>query len=187
VQAPSTLAQAFPQSEESAGFSSAEDAFIAVFVRSGIGQRGYQENREYASALYQSPDGTWHSTAIVIGSRFESSIPYHLVPASAQRIVGAHTHGQPHVPEDALRLYGLDFSQTDRRNAVHNFAITGGRIQGQLLLSSDLKVLRLSLQSDRTDDPSRVVGHIDVIGYLQTAPALATLASAMPAGVTVRP
>jgi hypothetical protein len=134
--------------DEGRGYPSAEAAFAGAFIASGLAERGYRENREYAAAIYQLPDGSWHSTPALAGTRTESAIPYHAVPAAALQIVGAHTHGQPRIPEDPAHLYGVDFSQADLRNAVHNYRITRGRIAAQLLLTSELKVLRLTLSGD---------------------------------------
>jgi hypothetical protein len=128
-----------------AGYATVEHAFEATFIESGLGQRGYDENREYAAALYLMPDGRWYSTPVLAGSRTVSSIPYHLVPAEAVRIAGAHTHGQPRIPEDPTHVYGTDFSQADRRNAIQAFRTSGGRIDTQLLLTSQLVVLRMSI------------------------------------------
>ena len=127
------------------GYSNAEEAFDAAFITSGIGARGYEENREYAAALYQMPDGLWHATPVVAGNVTTSSIPYHLVPPQAVRIAGAHTHGQPRLPEDPTHVYGTDFSQTDRRNAIRAYQASHGRIDSQLLLTSQLAVLRMSI------------------------------------------
>jgi len=128
-----------------AAYATPEAAFAAIFVTSGLGERAYQENREYAAAIYEMPDGLWYSTDVIAGSRLESAIPYHAVPPEALRIVGAHTHGQPRIPEDAWHLYGVDFSQADLRNAIYNYRTTHGRIAVQFLLSSELKILRLTL------------------------------------------
>jgi hypothetical protein len=142
-------------------YRSAEDAFTAVFLDSGLGQRAFRENREYAAAIYQLADGGWHCTLPVAGTRDESAIPYHAVPADAVRIVGAHTHGQPFVAGDSGHVYGVDFSRADLRNAVHNYRITHGRIAAQLLLSSEFKVLRFTLDGDprsaHDDDAERSV------------------------------
>ncbi len=127
------------------GYASAEAAFSGEFLATGLAERGYRENREYAAAIYQMPDGLWYCTAIQAGSRTESSIPYHLVPEAALQIAGAHTHGQAHIPEDPRHLYGVDFSQADLNNALHNYRITHGRIATQLLLTSELQVLRLTI------------------------------------------
>lgn len=137
-----------------AAYDSPEAAFAAVFLASGLGERAYHENREYAAAIYEMPDGRWYSTAVVAGDRTQSAIPYHAVPQAALRIVGAHTHGQPHIPEDDHHVYGLDFSQVDLRNGVSNFRSTHGRISAQLLLTSDLKILRLRLSGQ----PGMVLG-----------------------------
>jgi hypothetical protein len=135
--------------------SSAEAAFQAAFIDSGLGLRGYRENREYAAAIYQMPDGSWHCTSVVPGTRLESRIPYHEVPDVAVRIVGAHTHGQPRVPEDPQGLYGTDFSASDRRNAVHNYRASEGRIDTQLLLSSEFRILRLDLRGTVIPDSAQ--------------------------------
>jgi hypothetical protein len=134
--------------DDDTGYPSAEAAFAAEFITSGLGERAYRENREYAAAIYQLPDGSWHCTPAMAGSRTGSAIPYHAVPTSAVQIVGAHTHGQPHIPEDPWQLYGVDFSQADLRNAVHNYRTTKGRIAAQLLLTSDLRILRLTLSGE---------------------------------------
>jgi hypothetical protein len=128
-----------------AGYASAEKAFEAAFISSGIGQRGYQENREYAAALYRMPDGRWYATRVVAGERLGCSIPYHEVPPEAVRIAGAHTHGQARLPEDPEHVYGTDFSQTDRRNAIRAYESSHGAIDMQFLLTSRLTVLRMSV------------------------------------------
>jgi len=133
--------------QASGPYATAESAFVAVFIESGLGRRAYRENLEYAAALYQLADGSWRSTRVRVGTCDGSLIPYSWVPAAAVRIVGAHTHGQPRLAEDPDRVYGTDFSAADRRNAEHNFRLTQGRIGGQLLLSSELKILRLSRRS----------------------------------------
>lgn len=130
---------------DAAGYATAEQAFEVVFIASGISELGYEENREYAAALYQMPDGLWHATPVVAGNVTTSSIPYHLVPPQAVRIAGAHTHGQPRLPEDPTHVYGTDFSQTDRRNAIRAYQASHGRIDSQLLLTSQLAVLRMSI------------------------------------------
>jgi hypothetical protein len=127
------------------GYESAEEAFDAAFLSSGIGRRGYEENREYAAALYQMPDRRWYATPVVAGGRVTSAIPYHLIPPGAMRIAGVHTHGQPTIPEDPSRSYGLDFSQTDRRNAVLAYQASHGRIDRQILLNSRLDVLEMTV------------------------------------------
>jgi hypothetical protein len=149
-----SAAEGVPAADEDPAYASPEAAFAAVFLASGLGERGYWENREYAAAFYEMPDGSWHSTPIVAGTRTESAIPYHAVPPAALRIVGAHTHGQPHIPEDAWHLYGTDFSKADLRNAVHNYRATNGRIAAQFLLSSQLNILRLTL----TGEPELALG-----------------------------
>lgn len=128
------------------GWDSAESAFVAAFITSGIGQRGYDENREYAAALYQMPDGRWYATPVVAGNERSCNIPYELVPAQAVRIAGAHTHGQPHIAGDSLHEYGTDFSQADRRIAVDAYRITRGRVDSQWLLTSRLQVLQMSVE-----------------------------------------
>lgn len=127
------------------GFDSAEDAFASTFLASGLAQRAFDENREYAAALYQMPDGRWHSTAAVAGDSQSSSIPYHQVPPAAVRIAGAHSHGQPVIPGDSRRDYGLDFSGTDRAHAMQAFRRSQGLIDTQLLLTSRLEVLRMTI------------------------------------------
>jgi hypothetical protein len=149
-----SAAESTPVPGSETTYSSPEAAFAAIFIASGLGELAYRENREYAAAIYQMPDGRWRSTAVVAGSRTESAIPYHAVPEGALRIVGAHTHGQPHIPEDAGHLYGVDFSQADLHNAVQNYRTTRGRIAMQLLLSSELKILRLTL----TGEPDLALG-----------------------------
>ncbi len=136
------------------GYPSAEAAFYAVFVESGLGMRAYEENREYAAAIFEMPDGRWHCTPVSAGDRGSSLIPYHLVPAEALRIAGAHTHGRPQLPGDATHVYGADFSAADRRNALLNYRMTRGRIDTQLLLSSELKVLRLRLDGRSHEIPA---------------------------------
>ena len=128
-----------------AGYASAEQAFEATFIASSIGQRGYDENREYAAALYQMPDGRWYATEVVAGGLTESAIPYHAVPSGAIRIAGAHTHGQPRLPEDPMRIYGTEFSRTDTHNAIRAYEASHGRIDAQWLLTSQLVVLRMSV------------------------------------------
>ena len=140
----------------SAGYASAEEAFEAIFITSGVGQRGYDENREYAAALYQMPDGRWYATEVIAGGCTSSTIPYHKVPPEAIRIAGAHTHGQPHLPEDPSRIYGTDFSQTDRRNAIRAYQTTHGVIDTQFLLTSRLAVLRMSLGQHYEPATSRI-------------------------------
>lgn len=129
----------------SSGYQTDEQAFEQVFIGSGLGQRGYDENREYAAALYQMPDGRWYATPVLPGDRDRCSIPYHLVPPQAVRIAGAHTHGQPRLPEEPSRTYGADFSGTDRLNAIRAFQASHGLIDGQWLLTSELVVLRMSV------------------------------------------
>lgn len=137
-----------------ASYGSAEAAFRAVFLDSGLGERAYREDREYAAALYEMPDGSWRSTPVIAGERGNSLIPYHLVPAQARRIAGAHSHGSPLLPGDPDHVYGTDFSRADRRNAWLNFRASGGRIDTQLLLSSELKVLRLRLNAQGIELPT---------------------------------
>lgn len=155
-----------------AAYDSAESAFISVFVLSGLGRRAYRENREYAAAIYQLADGGWRVTPVQRGEELESSIPYHAVPANAQRIVGAHTHGQPRIPGDDEHLYGLDFSRADRNNALRNFLVSGGRICGQLVLSSNLRILRLNLHTapvttaPNAGRPLEVTSTEDILGQL---------------------
>ncbi len=127
------------------GYADAEEAFLDVFIRSGLALRGYEENREYAAAIYQMPDGRWYATAVVAGGVKASSIPYDQVPHDAVRVDGAHTHGQPRIPGDSLHLYGGNFSDTDRRAAIRNFKVTRGRIAEQLLLTSRLEMLRMAV------------------------------------------
>lgn len=127
------------------GYENAEQAFEGAIIASGIGQRGYDENREYAAALYQMPNGRWYATPVIAGGRTSSSIPYHLVPGQAVRIAGVHTHGQPRLPEDPSHIYGTDFSRADRRNAMLAYQASHGRIDVQLLLTSQLTVLRMSI------------------------------------------
>jgi len=140
--------------EAGAAYATPEAAFAAVFITSGLGERAYRENREYAAAIYEMPDGSWHSTAVVAGGQTQSTIPYHAVPPEAVNIVGAHTHGQPHIPGDAWNLYGVDFSQADLRNAVRNYRTTHGLIARQFLLTSELKILSLTI----TGEPALTVG-----------------------------
>lgn len=147
-----------------AAFASAQDAFQAVFIASGLARNAYDENREYAAAIYQMPDGHWYATRVLAGGRLSSSIPYHLVPRAAIRIAGAHTHGQPRLPEDPTHLYGTDFSQMDRRNAIRAYQASRGRIDTQLLLSSRLEVLEMSVS--RGYDPAS--GWIGPIARTQT-------------------
>jgi hypothetical protein len=139
-----------------AGYASAEQAFEAVFLASGIGQRGYEENREYAAALYQMPDGRWYATQVVAGSVTGCDIPYHAVPAAAIRIAGAHTHGQPRLPGDPSHIYGVDFSQTDRRNAIRAYQTSQGKVDSQLLLTSRLEVLRMSIGLNYDPSSARI-------------------------------
>ena len=75
-----------PRPDGADGYPSAEATFDAVFLRSGAAQRAYHENREIAAAIYQLADGSWHSTALVTGTRLRSAIPYHSVPAGALRM-----------------------------------------------------------------------------------------------------
>ncbi|MBV8211034.1 MAG: DUF4329 domain-containing protein [Burkholderiaceae bacterium] len=142
--------------QQDRGFESAEAAFSATFIRSGIGQRGYDENREYAAALYQMPDGSWYATPVVAGGRDRCSIPYHLVPPEAVRIAGAHTHGRPELPGDSTHAYGTNFSQTDRRNAMQAYVASHGVIDTQLLLTSRLAVLRMSVGPHYDPNGSRI-------------------------------
>lgn len=182
--AAAAAADAAAHDPEHAAYASAEVAFRALFIDSGLGERAYRENREYAAAIYQMPDGTWHGTTPVAGGRMQSAIPYHAVPEAAVSIVGAHTHGQPHIPEDPRRVYGVDFSQADLRNAVHNYRASQGRIAAQMLLTSDLRILRLTLSG--STDPSQgdtvvtslrdarftsgpVHGQAELLGYLVIA------------------
>jgi len=151
---------ALPDADAEAAYDSAEAAFAAVFINSGLGERAYQENREYAAAIYQLPDGHWHCTAVVAGGQTASAIPYHAVPPQALRIVGAHTHGQPHIPDDPWHLYGVDFSQADLRNAGYNYRATHGRIAVQLLLTSELKILRLTITGEPALAPSVLLVHV---------------------------
>jgi hypothetical protein len=141
-------AVALPQPDS--GYPSAQAAFVAAFITSGVGQRGYDENREYAAALYQMPDGRWYATPAEAGDQTKCRIPYDRVPSKAIRVAGAHTHGQPHLPGDADHEYGLDFSRVDVRNSVQAFSATHGRIDSQWLLTSRMKVLemRIDLQFD---------------------------------------
>jgi hypothetical protein len=138
------------------GYATAEQAFAAAFINSGVGRRGYEQNREYAAALYELPDGRWYSTRVITGERLGSSIPYHLVPEQAVRIAGAHTHGSPWLPEDPSHIYGTDFSQTDRRNAMRAFRSSQGRIDSQFLLTSRLEVLRMSIELRYDAEASRI-------------------------------
>jgi hypothetical protein len=156
------IARAAPE----AGYASAEQAFEAVFITSGIGQRGYDENREYAAALYQMPDGRWYATEVTAGNLTGCAIPYHAVPPAAMRIAGAHTHGQPRLPGDASHIYGTDFSQTDRRNAIGAYQASHGKIDSQLLLTSRLEVLRMSigLNYDPASARIAVVAHTARLG-----------------------
>jgi len=137
-------------------YATAEQAFAAAFIDSGVGRRGYEQNREYAAALYQLPDGRWYTTVVIAGDRLGSSIPYHLVPNEAVRIAGAHTHGSPVLPEDPSHVYGTDFSQTDRRNAMRAFRSSQGRIDSQFLLTSRLEVLRMSIELQYDPEASRI-------------------------------
>jgi hypothetical protein len=136
------------------GYASAEAAFSGAFRETGLAERAYRENREYAAAIYRMPDGLWYCTPVQTGSRTESSIPYHLVPEAALQVAGAHTHGQETIPEDPQHRYGVDFSQADLNNALHNYRITHGRIAMQLLLTSELRVLRLTI----TGQPDLAIG-----------------------------
>jgi hypothetical protein len=154
-------------------FPSAEAAFFAVFIDSGLGERAYREDREYAAALYQTPDGRWHSTDVLPGDRDRSRIPYHAVPADALSIAGAHTHGQPDRAIDPQRVFGQTFSSADCDNALHNFVASRGRISQQFLLSSDLRILRMTFDvRPQAGEPigaaerSRVHARTDPIGKL---------------------
>jgi hypothetical protein len=104
VAAVSVAAAADPTSassfESDSGYLDAEQAFHAVFIDSGLAWRAYVENREYAAAIYQMPDGRWHATGTVGGDLDSTSIPYRAVPPEAIRVVGAHTHGRPLIPGD---------------------------------------------------------------------------------------
>jgi hypothetical protein len=139
------------------GYPSAERAFEAAFIGSGLGLRGYFENREYASAIYRMPDGRWRFVAPVAGGSMTSSIPYGSVPAAAVSIVGAHTHGQPRIPGDRDGLYGTDFSVLDRRAALTNFTNSRGRIAAQLLLTSCFTILRLGFEQRYDPGQQRIV------------------------------
>jgi hypothetical protein len=165
------------------GYDSAESAFRAAFIDSGVAGRAYAQDRECAAALYEMPDGRWHSTPVRAGERDRSLIPNHEVPPEALRIIGAHTHGRPHEALDQGQVWGLGYSQADLRNAWHNFTVTQGRIAGQLLLSSDLRILRLGWSGPAAVAPAAwsagavaaaPQGRIEVIGQL--APFEATLA-----------
>jgi hypothetical protein len=90
-------------------------------------------------------DGRWYSTPVVAGGLITSAIPYHAVPAEATRIAGAHTHGQPQLRQDDARVYGVDFSQTDRLNAMRAYHESRGKIDTQLLLNSNLEILRMTI------------------------------------------
>jgi hypothetical protein len=148
-------------------YADARQAFDAVFIRSGLGWRGYVENREYAAAIYLMPDGRWHATRPVRGGLTRSTIPYGEVPPDALQIVGAHTHGQPHIAGDSSHLYGTDFSEADRRAAIHNYQATRGRISSQLLLTSRLEILQMDLS--RGYDPGsgsiQVIARTSTVGY----------------------
>jgi len=153
-------------------YESAEAAFVGVFITSGLGLRAFFENREYAAALYQLPDGSWHATPSVPGSRLASAIPYHAVPLDAVFIAGAHTHGQPHIPEDPDHDYGREFSNIDRTTALRNFQISRGKICKQLLLTSDMRILRLRFDeralpsAENLPTVGGVHDRIDVLGRL---------------------
>lgn len=149
------------------GYANAEAAFADVFLTSGLGLRAYRENREYAAAIYEMPDGSWHSTVPAAGGRMTSTIAYHLVPREALQIVGAHTHGQPIVPEDQGNTYGASFSSSDLRNASHNYRISRGKIAKQFLLTSELRILRLSLSGIGPGNESGLVSsRTEVLGEL---------------------
>lgn len=153
------------------GYVDAEQAFDAVFIRSGLGWRGYVENREYAAAIYQMPDGRWHVTRPVAGNLTTSSIPYSKVPSEAIRVVGAHTHGQPHIAGDPSHLYGTSFSEADRRAAIHNYQVTHGRIATQLLLTSRLEILEMNLSEGYDAGSARigVIAHLSQVGRAVTS------------------
>ncbi len=194
-------ADATPPGAAEGAYDSPEAAFTAVFLTSGLAERGYQENREYAAAIYQLPDGRWYSTTAAPGSRTECAIPYHAVPPAAIRIVGAHTHGQAKIPEDSGHLYGLDFSQVDLRNAVRNYRVTHGRIAVQLLFTSELKILRLTISGQPESIlglvataptpefrrvPGAVQGTTELLGQFPVPGSIAALQMAGPALVEAR-
>jgi len=139
-------------------FESAQDAFQAIVIDSGLARRAWRENREVAVAFYRLPDGAWHATSVHEGDEWTSSIPYHEVPPAAIEIASAHTHGQPSVAGEGGRIYGLDFSRVDRDNALHNFALTRGRIALHFLVTSRMQVRRLLVR--KGFDPQTASIHV---------------------------
>jgi len=138
------------------GFENAQDAFVAVFIDSGLGRRAYEENREYAAALYQMPDGRWHATPVSTGDLKSCRIPYDKVPDGAVRIAGAHTHGQPRIAGEGKQEFGTGFSTIDRRNALLSYRVTHGRVESQWLLTSHLQILELSFAMAYSPADSRI-------------------------------
>jgi hypothetical protein len=165
-------ALAAPACASDLGYADAEQAFDAVFIDSGLAERAYVENREYAAAIYQMPDGRWHATAAVAGDLTRSAIPYDAVPAQAMRVVGAHSHGRPDIPGDPSHRYGTDFSEADRHAAIHNYRATRGRIAVQLLLTSRLEILRMTLSQgyDPQSGQIAVLAQVTSVGSIGKPP-----------------
>jgi len=181
---PSTIAIADPPLPPADGrsFGTAQEAFEAIVIDSGLARRAWRENREVAVAFYRLPDGAWRATSVHEGDEWTSSIPYHEVPPQAIEIASAHTHGQPSLAGDGGRIYGLDFSRVDRDNALHNFALTRGRIATHFLVTSRMQVRRLSVRKgfDPETDSIHVFDRTETIASLEIPPmADAPLATAL--------
>jgi hypothetical protein len=142
--------------DRSEGYQTADEAFIALVLRSGAGAEAFARNREIAIALYRLPDRTWHGTRIREGRILGSAIPYDEVPADAEDIASVHTHGQPRVPGDDLHTWGTDFSGLDRENAIRNFRMSRGRISTHFLLNSRMEPLRLTVRTEFDRDSGSI-------------------------------
>jgi hypothetical protein len=125
-----------------------EEAFNAAFIASGLGMRGYFQNREYGTRLYQATGGGWGYLPPIAGGRTGVTLPP--PPSDAVTYIDAHSHGQPRIPEKD-GIFGLNPSPDDFQLSFSLSQRDSGRYGGGIVLTSDFKVLQYQRKSVFSD------------------------------------